>query len=626
MKRKNKIFTIIPIMLLLLVTSISCEKAFEEALDRADDSRETLEGMLDDVDKVKGMFRACYHGMPKNRVYLYFWTAEEALTDNCFDQQGQSMGNWRNGNLSPSYAAVWANPSWNNSYTNTKVAWWGRYWGAVHFCNVFIENLGNATVSLEDLPQAERDLMLDEAIALRAFYHLKLISMYGPLPFIDFVFPLEYEGWNELTRPTYDEVAKRIASELQAVIDKGNIPLKRDPANVNDKYRMPLGFVYGLKSRVLLYNASPLNNPDGDVDKYEEAAAAAKQFLDLNAYSLEPWENTKKMYISRYTVDLEATEVIWRSRDRVSQMSNVMGIALNGAIPKRSNYGIVKCGETPSQEIVDCYELKNGAMVVQNYDVTHANPVFTAEALAAGYDDFNAPYENRDDRLSRDILFNGNYFGESYQMGSINVWTYKDAPGTGTNGNVTSGNQRKTYTGYYYGKDRDPIWYGKGGKGGGNGRCHQHSMLMRYAEIYLNYAEALCGAGKFDDACTALDMTRMRANQPSIKLAPDFQAGNKEWLMRRIQNERRVELVLEDHRFYDVRRWDLISNVNNNTVSGMLVEKVDATVANEEATYTHTRYQIPWVWACHNEKYKVLPIPLIDGKYLTGLEQPEAWR
>lgn len=619
MKKQNKYLFIVPMVLLLLATSVSCEKAFEEALDRADDSRETLEGMLDDANKVKGMFTACYAGMPQNRTYIYFWTTEEALTDNCFDQQGQSMGNWRNGTLSPTFAAVMAGNNGNPYSHWNDASWWGRYWGAVHYCNTFIENIDKVTVSLEELPQAERDLMKEEAIALRAFYHLKLISMFGPLPFIDFVFPLNYEGWEEMTRPTYNEVANRIAEELQGVIDRGIIPLKRDPANVNDKYRMPLGFVYGLKSRVLLYNASPLNNPEGDVKKYEAAAAAAKQFLDLGAYSLEPWENTKKMYISPYSENLEATEVIWRSRDRVAQLSNVHGMDLSKANPKRSNYTIQKAGETPSQEIVDCYELKNGAMVIQNYDATHANPVFTPEAIAAGYDDYNAPYENRDDRFYRDILFNGNYFGESYQMGAITVWTYQGAPGTGTNGNATSGNKKNTYTGYYYAKDRDPIWYGKGAKGGGNSRCNQHSMIMRYAEIYLNYAEALCGAGKFDEACDALDMTRMRANQPSIKLAPDFQAGNNEWLMRRIYNERRVELVLEDHRFYDVRRWDLISDVNNNTVSGMLVEK-------NGDSFTHTRYQLPWVWACHNEKYKILPIPLEDGKYLPGLEQPDAWK
>lgn len=618
MKLQNKIFKV-SVLCILLFLSTGCEKAFDEALDRADDSRETLEGMLGDANKVRGMLSACYQGIPKNRSYIYFWTTEESLTDNCFDSQAQSMENWRSGLLTPSFAAVWAGEQ-GNTYTNRTASWWGRYWPAIRYCNIFIENIDKVTVPIEKLPQSERDMMLDEAIALRAFYHFKLISMYGPLPFIDKVIPIDFDGWQDMKRPTYDEIANRIAMELQEVIDRGRIPLKRDPSNVNDKYRMPLAFVYGLKSRVLLYNASPLNNPSGDKTKYEAAAAAAKQFLDLNAYSLEPFSNTKRMYISNYATDVEAVEVIWRGRNSLGQLSNVHGMNLSAAVPKRSQYVQQKAGETPSQEIVDCYELKNGAMIINNYDETHAHPRFTPEALAAGYDDVNNPYVNRDDRFYRDILFNGNYFGESYQMGPITVWTYLGAPGTGTNGNTTSGDNKKTYTGYYYAKDRDPLWYGKGTKANANQRCSAYSILMRYAEIWLNYAESLCGAGHFNEACNALDQTRLRANQPSIKQVPDYQDGNLEWLMKRIQNERRVELVLEDHRFYDVRRWNLISDVNHNTVSGMLVEKVGTN------KYKHTRYQIPFTWACHNEKYKVLPIPLVDGKLLPGLEQPEAWK
>ena len=618
MKRNNILTNTIPLLMLLLMLSAGCEKAFEEALDRADDSRETLEGMLGDADKVRGMLNACYQGIPKNRSYLYFWTTEDELTDDAFDTQGQSMGNWRSGLLTPSFAAVWAGEQ-ANVYSNTNIGWWGRYWGAIRNCNVLIENIPNITVPLEQLPQAERDLMLDEATALRAYFHFKLISLYGPLPFVDKAFTLDYDGWKDLKRPTYDEIAKKIASELQSVIDKKRIPLKRDPLNVNDKYRMPLGFVYGLKSRVLLYNASPLNNPTGDKTKYEAAAAAAKQFLDLNAYSLEPFSNTKRMYISNYNVDVEAVEVIWRGRERLAQMSNVHGMDLAAANPKRSNYSIAKTGETPTQEIVDCYELKNGAMIIKNYDATHAKPEFTPEALAAGYDDAAKPYVNRDDRFYRDIVANGSYFGESYQMGAITVFTYLGAPGTGHNGITTAGSNKQTYTGFHYAKDRDPQWYGSGTAGNANARCYAYNILMRCAEIWLNYAEALCGAGRFDEACAALDKTRLRANQPSIKAVPGYQAGNLPWLMKRIQNERRVELVIEEHRFYDVRRWNLISDVNNNTVSGILPEKVGN-------NYKYTRYQIPFVWACHNEKYKILPIPLVDGKLLPGLEQPEAWR
>jgi starch-binding outer membrane protein, SusD/RagB family len=619
MKKTVKIIRIIPIFFLLLSLTTSCQKAMENALERAADSRETLAGMLSDADKVRGMFNSCYGGIPNNRMYLYFWTSEEELTDNSFDTQGQTMGDWRSGLLTPSYAAVWSTQATTNVYTNNNIGWWGRYWGALRMCNIFIENVKNITVPLELLPQSDRDLMKDEAIALRAYFQFKLISLYGPLPFLDTSFEIDFAGWKDLKRPTYDEAAKKIAADLQGVIDRKIIPLKRDPTNVNDKYRMPLGFVYGLKSRVLLYNASPLNNPTGDIAKYEAAAAAAKQLLDLNAYTLEPFANIKRMYISNYNVDLEAVEVIWKGRDPLAQLSNVAGMNLSATNPICSNYSIAKTGETPSQEIVDCYEMKNGALIIQNYDATHSKPTFTPEALAAGYDDVNNPYANRDARLSKDILYNGNYFGESYQLGPINVFTYLGCPGTGTNGNTTGGVNTKTYTGYYYAKDRDPLWYGKGTTANGNARCFQFSVYMRIAEIWLNYAEALCGAGRYDEACNALDKTRLRAGQPSIKAVPGYQAGNLQWLMKRIYNERRVELVLEDSRFYDVRRWNIISDVNNNAVSAILPEKVGN-------NYKYTRYQIPFVWACHNEKYKVLPIPLVDKVLLPGIDQPVAWQ
>jgi hypothetical protein len=325
------------------------------------------------------------------------------------------------------------------------------------------------------------------------------------------------------------------------------------------------------------------------------------------------------MYISNYNVNVEAVEVVWRGRNNLNNLSHIAGMDGSLAVPKFCAYGIQKSGETPSQEIVDCYELKNGAMVIQNYDATHSQPTFTPEAIAAKYDDVNNPYANRDARFYRDILYNGSSFGASYQMGNITVWTYLGAPGTGTNGNTSAGKNTTTYTGYFFAKDRDPLWYGTGAAAQGNARCSAYSIYMRLGEIYLNYAEALCGAGRFDEACNAMDMTRVRAGQPAIKTVPDYKAGNLQWLMRRIQNERRVELLLEDSRFYDVRRWNLISDVNHNTVSIIVPTKVGN-------NFTYKRFQTPFVWACHNEKHKVLPIPLVDGKLLPGLTQPDAWK
>ncbi|RED98355.1 RagB/SusD family nutrient uptake outer membrane protein [Marinoscillum furvescens] len=604
----------------VLMLSTGCEDTFDQALDRADDSRETLDGVLGDPDKVRGMLTAVYMGMQQDRTDLYFWSTQEALTDNAFDSQGQSIENWRTGQLSPQNAAAWVSKNAGNSYSNPNWSWWGRYWGAIRHCNTFIENFDAITVPEDDLPMSERELMLDEAIAMRAYFHFMLISYYGPLPFLDENPSVNFGGWSEMTRPTFQEITDKIVAELDEVISRGNIPMRRDP-NSNDAYRIPMGFIHGLKTRVLLYNASPLNNPSNDPTKYQAAADAAKAFLDLGQYSLVDFEDLPSLYRSPFAQVMGSTEVIWASRSRANQLTNVHGMDGSTAVPKFSNFPAFKAGETPTQEAVDAYELSTGELVIEQYDPTHANPTFTAEALAAGYDDVNAPYANRDARFYKDIIFNtSDHFGESFGLGTIQVYTYFGAPGTGTNGNAVTGDRKKTYTGYYFGKDRNPIWYGEGsGSGSGNGRAYSHQLYMRIAEVYLNYAEALCGAGELELAADALDMTRVRAGQPPIRTVPGYQA-TQDYLMMRIRNERRVELMVEDSRFFDVRRWDVISDDQVNTISGMLVEQVSPGV------YTHTRYQMPWLWLCHNEKYKVLPIPQQDKILLPAIDQPEAWQ
>lgn len=630
----NNIFKKTTHLLLLLGVAISlggCEEVFDDSLARVSDSRETFDNILADANKVEGLFNSCYAGVPDHRCKIFNWVSFESLTDNAYDEKtGGSLGRWYFGRLSPSESALRVSTGVGNfGGGSSSGSYWGVYWGAIRACNTLINNMDKVTAPLDDLPQEYRDVMVDEAKILRAYYHILLLGMYGPVPFMTEAYSVNYDGWKTMTRPDYHDVAVAIANDLQEVIDNAKVPLKRDFSITTDKYRVPLAFAYGLKSRVLLYSASPLNNPEGDESKYALAANAAKQFLDLGAYSLEPFENTKKaLYNSSITANVEAVEVIWRSKNAFKNLSNIAGLNLKETLPSIATQKGFRVGETPTQEVVDCYELKTGELIVENYDETHANPTFTAEAIAAGYDDAKEPYANRDARFYRDILFNGNYFGKTYDGDSIIVYTYQEyneedekwepIPGTGNNGPIVSGLKHQTYTGYYFGKDRDPIFYGRQKH---QDLCNHHSIWMRYAEIYLNYAEALCGANQLAEACDALDMTRVRAMQPPIREVAGFTL-DKTWLMKRIYNERRVEFLLEDHRFFDVRRWDVISNQNNNVISGMLAQKVG--VGNDQFTYS--RYKVAFTWACHNERYKILPIPATDQKKMPLMLQPEAWR
>lgn len=616
------------------ITIAGCEDVFDKSLARVADSRLTFEDVLADANMVEGLLNSCYAGVEKHRCNIFNWVSFESLTDNAYDEKtGGSLGKWYFGQLSPEQSALRISSGVGNFGTGG--SYWGVYWGAIRACNTLINNMDKVTAPIDDFPLEKRAQFVDEARILRAYYHIRLLGMYGPVPFITKDYSVNFEGWATMKRPDYHEVAVAIAEDLQEVIDNGNVPLRRASNIITDKYRVPLAFAYGLKSRVLLYSASPLNNPSGDPEKYALAAAAAKQFIDLGEFSLEPFDNTKKaLYNSPISTNVEAVEMIWRARDPFRNLSNIAGLNLREVVPRYANQKGFRVGEVPTQEMVDCYELKTGELVVESYNEDHSNPTFTSEAIAAGYDDVNNPYENRDDRLYRDILFNGNYLGQTYDNDSIIVYTYQywieveengqkvkklvPVPGTGNNGPIISGFKHQTYTGYYFGKDRDPIFYGRQTH---QNLCNQHSVLMRFAEIYLNYAEALCGAGQLDEACNALDMTRVRANQPPIKTVAGF-TSSKEWLMKRIYNERRVELLLEDHRFFDVRRWNVISNQDHNVISGMLAVEQEGT----NKKFTYNRYKLAFTWACHNEKYKVLPIPASDQKKMPNFLQPEAWR
>jgi hypothetical protein len=84
---------------------------------------------------------------------------------------------------------------------------------------------------------------------------------------------------------------------------------------------------------------------------------------------------------------------------------------------------------------------------------------------------------------------------------------------------------------------------------GGNSSEDFH--IFRLGETYLNLAEAAFYLGKNAEALDALNEIRDRAGMPD-KLTIDEDI---------IRNERAVELIFEEHRFWDIRRWRIANEV-----------------------------------------------------------------
>jgi hypothetical protein len=302
-----------------------------------------------------------------------------------------------------------------------------------------------------------------------------------------------------------------------------------------------------LKSRVLLYAASLLHNPDNKPEKWQRAADAAKAVMDLGVYRLD--DNYKTLFHTR-----NSPEVIFQST--INQIYKVVAndwVRQTEPPSQGGGWGNLQ----PLQNIVDEYEMMNGKMITDP---------------SSGYDP-NNPYVNRDPRFQQSIIYNGRKWGNG------TIYTYVGSGVDGLNYNTAS-----TQTGYYVAKLLDSnatlITSYKGGS--------HYWVFMRYAEALLNYAEAQNEVLAAPDASVynAINQIRSRTNVGM----PPLPAGlSKDDMRQRIRHERRVELAFEAQRFWDIRRWRI--GTHETTAWGMRITKTGTTYKYEKFVVENRVYQ-----------------------------------
>ena len=442
---------------------------------------------------------------------------------------------------------------------------------------------------------------------------MNLLEFYGPIPWLEEPLQDDYNEWNDLKRPTYDEIATKISDELMAVVHSGVLPNRQTPTEAR---HVDNGVAYAIRARVLLNNASLLNNPTHDNGKWKRAADAAQDVLNMSEYSLVPMSDYKKLFVGAFTTPI--SEIIWRSWADNSHINDTNGVDVGTYTCSDTRIKINhlwRCGDSPTQELVDCFEMKNGSLPVTYNDDTRTNVTVTPGAAALGYSEAPGgdPYSNRDARFYVDILYNMANYGVPYNCTEpFIVETYVGAK-NGFNDLVTDP-ATNSCTGYYNCKDTQIKYFGPGGS---KGNEPTHWVFFRLAEFYLNKAEALCELGDLDGALTALNTIRERALQPKLQDVEGFQK-NHDFIMSRIRNERRVEFCMEGWRFHDQRRWKILDKTNN-FVTGMRITK------DEDNKFHYQRKKIR-DYQSNTDKYLVLPIPLEDAKKMASMTQPEAWR
>nr|WP_276898610.1 RagB/SusD family nutrient uptake outer membrane protein [Pedobacter kyonggii] len=361
-----------------------------------------------------------------------------------------------------------------------------------------------------------------EARFLRAYFYFELVKRWGGVPLIgDRVFTIDDDI--NVPRNTLDECYAYIVAELDA-IKSSLLPYA---ISDGDWGRANIGAAMALKSRVLLYAASPLSNPTNNIQKWALAAQAAADVKALGYNLVTDW-------IANFNAT-KNTEFIFIKQNALNTNIEIN----NGPIGYLQGVGLT----SPSQNLVDAFLMLDGKAISD----------------AGSTYDPNNPYLNRDPRLTATIMHNGkNWLGrpvETFGGG-------QDKPG---------GNRTQTRTGYYLrkfmGKFETSTTY--------TNQAH-HVILLRYAEILLNHAEALNeSGGAVADIVNNLVLIRKRAGilPGSNNLYGLSLTLSKDELRKIIQNERRIELAFEEHRTWDLRRWKLAEIELNKPVRGVQIIK-----------------------------------------------------
>lgn len=369
-----------------------------------------------------------------------------------------------------------------------------------------------------------------ESRVLRAYYYFELIKRYGNVPLVTKTLTISDNA--NLPQTDFNEVINYIVSEIDAV--SGNLQSDWRIFDEARDGRITQGAALALKSRALLYAASPLHNPSNDVSKWQDAAKAAYDVIALNIYSIDPdYEN---LFLSSNTVT--SNETIWAVR-----------LGATNTLEKE-NYPIGtpggSSGITPSQNLVSAYEYM-------------------------GIPDPNDPYANRDPRLGFTVVTNNS----TWNNRTIQIWS---------GGTDDSSLPNTSKTGYYLKKFLNPDLNLVQ-----NESRLRNWIIFRYGEILLNYAEAMNEAyGPDNDngyGLTARQAINAIRSRPGVNM-PDIIASGQSEMRDEIKHERRIELAFEGHRYWDLMRWKDAENTLNQPLKGIRAVK------NTDDSFTYSEFSV----------------------------------
>lgn len=540
MKIKNKIS-----ILFLVMLSAGCSKSF---LDTRIDTEMTPEDLATNRGTIWAFARAFY-----TPISYGFQALDNNMLAAISDEAQQTAAS---GNV------YYFNQGVINADINPLGYLYNEYYEGIRAANFFLEYAKNG----EALMALNRDTVRDEsgyrrdlktlnwfraeAHVAKAYYYAELIKMYGGVPIIEYTLDKDPDP-GKTPRASYDEVVRYIVNLIDVHLSELEDDWKTEDGFANQYGRFDQHTALAIKARVLLYAASPLNNPGNDITKWQRAASAAHALIANKNYTAAENRNYRNFFTGNNPVQSRESIFIVRRPDNNEMERNNYPISTPGG----------RSGITPSHDLVSAYEY-------------------------IGTPDPSNPYANRDPRLQASIVVNGSQW---------NGREINQAPG-GSDDMTKSNTSR---TGYYLKKYlTDELNLVQGA-------ATQHQWIaFRYNEVLLNYAEAMNEAYGTDDLPDGYTLTARQALTNVRRIAstslPPVTATGKDEFRTAVKHERRIELAFEDHRYWDLLRWKDAKTVLNQPIRGVKVTKDGAgnyqytTINVAERVFMDRNYRFPF--------------------------------
>ena len=424
----------------------------------------------------------------------------------------------------------------------------------INNCNIVITNVPEAPFD-EEL----KDRIVAEAICLRAIYHWYLNIVFGGIIIADHIAaPDEYY---ETPRSTIAETLHWIQDELEAVADE----LPTTYPQVDDG-RTTWGTAKGYLLKALVFESNyaelsqngqdPAERFEGCETKWSEAWDVAQEIITSAIYELEP------DYADLWIVGNYASRTGDFSKEHLFKI-NCISVEIAGRGNEQIDHQIVGSVGGVYQSCRDYYNL-DGTIQVNGRRGWGLN--------APTYELWDA-YETGDPRQDISITSEGDPVLVD-SMGTLvyrAASTYSSSP-TGMNSAKYDPEPWEWLTTRFFDSPLD-------------------IKMLRYADILLLAAEAGLKTNNSTEAMGYVNQIRTRARNSGTTGEPQDLTG--ELTLAQIQHERRVELALETHRYFDLVRW------------GIAEDMLDGTIRATDTVWAWNPKPLNWVPG----KHEFFPIP-----------------